>query len=72
MLAGIEPAMTSIGDRVTEPGAAFLLRGGELAVWVDGGIQIKAVNKDGDSVELTAEDARGLIRALEHLLLLIE
>lgn len=64
--------MSSMGDRVTEPGAAFLTHGGDLALWVDGGIHLKAVTKHGDPVEISAEDARGLIRALEHLLLLIE
>jgi hypothetical protein len=63
---------SSIGDRVTEPGAVFLTHGGEVAVWVDGGIHLKAVTKHGDPVEISTAEARGLIRALEHLLLLID
>jgi hypothetical protein len=71
-LGGYQSGMSSIGDRVTEPGAAFFIREGEVAVWVDGNIHLKAVTKQGDPVQINVDEARGLIRALENLLLLIE
>jgi hypothetical protein len=71
-LGGYQSGMSSIGDRVTEPGAAFFIREGDVAVWVDGNIHLKAVTKQGDPVQINVDEARGLIRALENLLLLIE
>lgn len=64
--------MSSIGDRVTQPGAAFSACDGDLSVFVDRGIHLKAVTKEGEPVQLDAAGTRALIRALEDLLLLIE
>lgn len=59
-------------DRETQPGAAFSTGRGDVNVWVDGRIHLKAVTSQGEAVELGVEETRGLIRALEHLLLLLE
>lgn len=66
--------MSEVGDedRETQPGAAFSTGGGAVNVWVDGRIHLKAVTSTGEAVELGVAETRGLIRALEHLLLLLE
>ena len=43
------------------------LAGGEIAVWVDGGIHIKTRNPYGDPVELGQEEARELAELLLRL-----
>lgn len=45
------------------------LAGGEIRVWVEQGqsICMRAVTKEGDPVELNAEEVRELIQCLEEL-----
>jgi glycogen debranching enzyme len=45
----------------------FKLSNGELAVWEDGGIHIKAVTSRGDPVELSETEALELADALIRL-----
>jgi hypothetical protein len=45
----------------------FTCSDGEIAVWVDGGIHLKAVTRHGDPVELSEEEALELADILVRL-----
>ena len=47
--------------------SVYELAGGELLVWLDGGICIKTVEPHGDPVELGEQEALDLARLLTRL-----
>ena len=52
---------------MTENPEVFKLSDGELAVWEDGGIHIRAITSRGDPVELSETEAVELADALVRL-----